>query len=179
MVKSMEYPSGRVAVVLPHGALFRKGKEGKIREQLLKMDILEAVIGLGANIFYGASISACVLIFRSVKKKDKKNKVLFIDASNQVREGRAQNFLEKEHIDRIYGWYRGYADVQDHVKLASLDDIEANDFNLNIPLYVEKKIEDNLPTVKEALKNLKSAFNEAIKVEDKMKDQLEKFGLLK
>ena len=179
MVKSMEYPSGRVAVVLPHGALFRKGKEGKIREQLLKMDILEAVIGLGANIFYGASISACVLIFRSLKKKDKKNKVLFIDASDQVREGRAQNFLEKEHIDRIYGWYRGYEDAQDHVKLASLDDIEANDFNLNISLYVEKKIEDNLPSVKEALKDLKTAFNEAVKAEDKMKEQLKGFGLLK
>ena len=105
--------------------------------------------------------------------------MLFIDASNQVREGRAQNFLEKEHIDRIYGWYRDYADVQDYVKVASLEDIEANDFNLNIPLYVEKKIEDNLPTVKEALKNLKTAFDEATKAEDKMKDQLKEFELLK
>jgi type I restriction enzyme M protein len=179
MVKSMEYPSGRVAVVLPHGALFRKGKEGKIREQLLKMDIVEAVIGLGSNIFYGTQLAACILVFRALKKKDKKGKMLFIDASDQVREGRAQNFLEKEHIDRIYGWYRGYEDVQDHVKLASLTDIEANDFNLNIPLYVEKKIEDNLPTVKAALKDLKTAFNEAVKAEDKMKDQLKEFGLLK
>jgi len=175
----MEYPNGRVAVVLPHGALFRKGKEGTIRKQLLKMDIVEAVIGLGPNIFYGTQLAACILVFRALKKKDKKSKVLFIDASDQVREGRAQNFLEKEHIDRIYGWCRGYEDVQDHVKVASLADIEANDFNLNIPLYVEKKIEDNLPTVKEALKNLKSAFNEATKAEDKMKDQLKEFGLLK
>jgi type I restriction enzyme M protein len=175
----MEYPSGRVAVVLPHGALFRKGKEGKIREQLLKMDLLEAVIGLGANIFYGASISACILIFRALKKKDKKDKVLFIDASDQIREGRAQNFLEKEHIERIYGWYRDYEDVQDHVKLATLSDIEGNDFNLNIPLYVEKKIEDDLPSVKEALKDLKAAFNEAVKAEEKMKEQLKEFGLLK
>lgn len=179
MVKSMEYPNGRVAVVLPHGALFRKGKEGKIREQLLKMDIVEAVIGLGPNIFYGTQLAACILVFRALKKKDKKNKVLFIDASDQVREGRAQNFLEKEHIDRIYGWYHDYEDVQDHVKIASLDDIEANDFNLNIPLYVEKKIEDNLPTVKEALKHLKAAFNEAVKAEEKMKEQLKAFGLLK
>jgi len=104
---------------------------------------------------------------------------LFINASDQIREGRAQNFLEKEHIDRIYCWYRGYEDAQDHVKLASLADIEANDFNLNIPLYVEKKIEDNLPTVKAALKDLKTAFNEAVKAEDKMKEQLKEFGLLK
>ena len=179
MVKSMEYPNGRVGVVLPHGALFRKGKEGKIREQLLKMDIIEAVIGLGPNIFYGASISACILVFRAFKKKDKKNKVLFIDASDQVLVGRAQNYLEKEHIERIYKWYRDYKDVQDHAKVAGLEQIETNDFNLNIPLYVEKKIEDNLPSVEEALKSLKQAFKDAVKAEDKMKDKLKEFGLLK
>ncbi|MCF8360928.1 MAG: SAM-dependent methyltransferase, partial [Prolixibacteraceae bacterium] len=179
MVKSMEYPNGRVAVVLPHGALFRKGKEGKIREQLLKMDIVEAVIGLGSNIFYGAAISACILVFRALKKKDKKGKVLFIDASDQVRVGRAQNYLETEHIERIYKWYRDYKDVQDHAKVAELEQIETNDFNLNIPLYVEKKIEDNLPSVEEALKDLKSAFKDAIKAEDKMKEKLKEFGLLK
>ena len=178
MVKSMEYPNGRVAVVL-RMALFRKGKEGKIREQLLKMDVVEAVIGLGPNIFYGSSLAPCILVFRAMKKKDKKNKLLFIDASNQVRVGRAQNFLDKEHIDRIYGWYRDHKDVQDHAKVATLDEIEANDFNLNIPLYVEKKVEDNLPTVKDALKSLKAAFQEAVKAEDKMKEKLKEFGLLK
>jgi len=179
MVKSMEYPHGRVAVVLPHGALFRKGKEGSIRKQLLKMDIIEAVIGLGPNIFYGASISACILVFQAMKKKDKKNKVLFIDASDQIREGRAQNFLEKEHIDRIYGWYKNYEDVQDHVKLASLDNIEENEFNLHIPLYVEKKVKNNLPTTKEAFKIFETTFNEAVKAEGKIIKQLEEFGLLK
>jgi len=178
MVKSMEYPNGRVGVVLPHGALFRKGKEGKIREQLLKMDIIEAVIGLGPNIFYGAAISACILVFRALKKKDKKNKVLFIDASDQVRVGRAQNYLEKEHIERIYRWYRDHEDVQDHVKVADLEQVETNDFNLNIPLYVEKRIEDNLPSVEEALKGLKQAFEDAVKAEDKMRDKLKEFGLL-
>jgi type I restriction enzyme M protein len=179
MVKSMEYPNGRLAVVLPHGALFRKGKEGKIRKQLLKMDIVEAVIGLGPNIFYGASISACILVFRLLKKKDKKNKVLFIDASNQVRIGRAQNYLEKNHIELIYKWYLDYKDIQDHVKVANLEQIEANSFSLHIPLYVEKKIVDNLPSVEEALKSLKQAFEDAIKAEDKMKEKLKEFGLLK
>jgi len=179
MVKSMEYPNGRVAVVLPHGALFRKGKEGKIREQLLKMDIIEAVIGLGANIFYGAAISACILVFRAFKKKDKKNKVLFINAVDQVRVGRAQNYLENEHIERIYKWYRDYKDVQCNAKVVEMEQIESNDFNLNISLYVEKKIEDNLPSVEDALKNLKIALNDAMKAEDKMKEKLKEFGLLK
>ncbi len=179
MVKSMEYPNGRVGVVLPHAALFRKGKEREIRKQLLKMDVVEAVVGLGSNIFYGTQLAACILVFRALKKKDMKSKILFIDASDQVREGRAQNFLEKEHIERIYDWYCGFEYVQDHAKVATLDDIEANDFNLYIPLYVEKKIEDNLPSVKEALKSLRTVFNEAVKAEDKMKEQFKKFGLLK
>ncbi|MCB9720065.1 MAG: N-6 DNA methylase [Candidatus Omnitrophica bacterium] len=179
MIKSMQYPSGRVAVVLPHGALFRKGKEGKIREQLLKLDIVEAVIGLGPNIFYGTQLAACVLVFRALKKKSKKGQVLFIDASDQVRVGRAQNYLEKEHIVRIYKWYRDYKDVQEYTKVVELEQIEANGFNLNIPLYVEKKIEDDLPTVKEALKQLRVAFNDAVRAEDKMKEKLKEFGLLK
>ena len=105
--------------------------------------------------------------------------MLFIDASDQVRVGRAQNYLEKEHIERIYKWYRDYKDVQDHARVAGLEQIEANDFNLNIPLYVEKKIENNLPSVEEALKNLKQAFEDAVKAEDKMRDKLKEFGLLK
>jgi len=179
MVKSMEYPNGRVAVVLPRGALFRKGKEGKIREQLLKLDIVEAVVGLGPNIFYGTQLAACILVFKALKKKNKKGKVFFIDASDQVRVGRAQNYLETEHIERIYIWYRDNKDVQNHAKVVELGQIEVNDFNLNIPLYVEKKIEDNLPTVNEALVSLKQAYKEAIKAEDKMKDKLKGFGLLK
>ena len=119
------------------------------------------------------------MVFRALKKKDRKNKTLFINAANQVRVGRAQNFLEKEHVERIYKWYRDYQDVPDHVKVATLGEIETNDFSLNIPLYVEKKIEDNLPTVKEALRNLKISFNEATKAEDRMKEQLKEFGLLK
>ncbi|MDP8299187.1 MAG: class I SAM-dependent DNA methyltransferase [Candidatus Tantalella remota] len=179
MVKSMEYPNGRVAVILPPGVLFRKGKEGKIREQLLKMDLIEAVIGLGPNIFYGTPLSACVLVFRALKKIEKKNKVFFIDASDQMRVGRAQNYLEKGHIECIYKWYREYRDVQNYSKVIDIKQMKLNDFNLNIPLYVEKKIEDNLPSVSEALENLKMAFDDAIKAEDKMKGNLKKFGLLK
>jgi len=95
MIASMDPITGRMAVVLPHGVLFRKGREGKIREAILKDDLLESVIGLGANIFYGTSLAACLLIFNKQKPKDRLGKVLFIDASDQVREGRAQNYLEK------------------------------------------------------------------------------------
>ena len=174
MIKSMN-STGRMTVVLPHGALFRKGAEGRIREALLKQDLLEAVIGLGSNIFYGTQLAACVLVFKQNKAADRKRKVLFIDGSDQIRVGRAQNFLESEHVKQIFDWYRGFQDVENYVKVATLEDILENDFNLNIPLYVEKIIEDNLPSVEEALADLKKAWEESQKAEEKFKNVLSKF----
>ena len=178
MVKSMTYPHGRIAVVLPHGALFRKGKEGQIRKKLLEMDVLEAVIGLGSNIFYGASLAACILVFRANKSNEKEKKVLFIDAVDQVRIGRAQNYLDAEHIEKIFKWYADFKNVENHAFVATLKDIKNNDFNLNIPLYVEKKVENNLPTVKEATENLKEALESTWQAEEKLKKLLKEFSLL-
>jgi len=177
MIKSMKAKTGRMAVVLPHGALFRKGAEGRIRQTLLEMDLLEAVIGLGQNIFYGTQLAACVMIFRTKKPAKRKNKVLFIDASDQIRSGRAQNFLEPEHVTRIYDWYRKFKDIENHVKIASIKDIGENDFNLNIPLYVEKIIDDDLPSVEEALADLKTAWKTSQKAEAHLKKKLKEFGV--
>lgn len=174
MIKSMN-STGRMTVVLPHGALFRKGAEGKIREALLKQDMLEAVIGLGANIFYGTQLAACVMIFKQQKDDFRKDKVLFIDASEQVRVGRAQNYLEPEHVKQIFDWYAAFEDVENYVKVVSMEDLEENAFNLNIPLYVEKIIEDNLPSVEEALSDLKNAWNASLKAEEKFTHILMKF----
>lgn len=174
MVKSMN-STGRMAVVLPHGALFRKGAEGKIRQALLEMDLLEAVIGLGPNVFYGTQLAACVMVFKQNKETEKKRKVLFIDASEQIRVGRAQNYLEREHVQKIFAWYRDYADVENYVKVASVYDLKENDFNLNIPLYVEKIIEDDLPTVAEAMADLKQAWQESLDAEEKFKAVLKGF----
>ncbi len=175
MIKSMDDASGRVAVVLPHGALFRKNAEAKIREEILKKDWLEAVIGLGDNIFYGATLSACILVFRAKKEPKRRKKVLFIDAADQVRKGRAQNTLESEHIDTIYHWYQDFQNVKNHVQVATFDDIEANAFNLNIPLYVEKEIEDNLPSLDEAKAQLKTAVEEAWTAEERFVQLLTEF----
>lgn len=175
MIKSMKSKTGRMAVVLPHGALFRKGAEGRIRQALLEQDLLEAVIGLGSNIFYGTQLAACVLVFKQNKSADKKKKVLFIDASDQIRTGRAQNYLEEEHVKQIFDWYEDYADVENYVKIATHDDLAENEYNLNIPLYVEKIIEDNLPSVEEALADLKTAWKESLEAEKKFKNILQKF----
>ena len=167
--------TGRMTVVLPHGALFRKGAEGRIREELIGQDMLEAVIGLGPNIFYGTQLAACVMVFKQNKDVDKKGKVLFIDASYQVRVGRAQNYLEPEHVKQIYSWYKAFSNVGNYVKVAAMDELKENDFNLNIPLYVEKVIEDNLPSVDEALADLKTAWEASLKAEEKFKTILQEF----
>jgi type I restriction enzyme M protein len=174
MIKSMN-STGRMTVVLPHGALFRKGSEGRIREDLLKQELLEAVIGLGANIFYGTQIAACVMIFKQNKSSEKKGKVLFIDGSDQVRVGRAQNFLEAEHVKQLFDWYTNFKEVENFAKVVTLKDIAENEFNLNIPLYVEKVIEDNLPSVDVALKDLKFAWEESLETEEKFKKILNQF----
>lgn len=174
MVKSMN-STGRMTVVLPHGALFRKGAEGKIRKALLEQDLLEAVIGLGPNVFYGTQLAACVMVFKQNKEAKKKKKVLFIDASDQVRTGRAQNYLEPHHVKQIHDWYSAYKDVENYVKVSTFKDLEENDFNLNIPLYVEKVIEDDLPTVEEAMADLKKVWDDSLKAEKKFKTILERF----
>ena len=174
MVKSMN-STGRMAVVLPHGALFRKGAEGKIRKALLEQDVLEAVIGLGPNIFYGTPLAPCVLLFRQNKTNEKKGKVLFVDASDKIRVGQAQNFLDQNHVQQIYGWFQGYSDVENYVKIATLDELKENNFDLKVSLYVEKIIEDNLPSVEEAMADLKQAWQASMEAEEKFKTVLEKF----
>jgi type I restriction enzyme M protein len=115
------------------------------------------------------------MVFKQNKEEAKKGKVLFIDAADQVRVGRAQNFLEPEHVKQIFEWYQAFQDVENYVKVASKEDLEENGYNLNIPLYVEKIIEDNLPSVEEALADLKTAWNESLKAEEKFKTILKEF----
>jgi type I restriction enzyme M protein len=178
MIKSMAAKTGRMAVVLPHGALFRMAAEGKIRWKILEMDILDAVIGLGPNLFYGTGLAACVMIFRSRKPKDHRQRVLFIDGSNQFKKGRTQNELLPQHGDQINAWYRGYKDVPGAARIVSLDDIRANDFNLNIPRYVEPVVAEETMTVEQAITNLKSSLKAAYAAEDRLGELLKKAGLM-
>jgi type I restriction enzyme M protein len=179
MIKSMAGTTGRMAVVLPHGALFRMGKEGEMRKRILQMDLLEAVIGLGPNLFYGTGLAACVLVFRQRKKKERKKKVLIVDASRDFKTGRAQNELLPEHVERIHGWYRDYKDVEGVARLVTLDDIAANDHNLNIPRYVAPKEERQTPTVEEAMTQLRDSASAAFAAEDRLIRVLKKEGFLK
>jgi len=178
MIKSMASKTGRMAVVLPHGVLFRGGKEAEIRSKLLEMDILEAVIGLGPNLFYGATLAACILIFRMSKKPKRKKKVLFIDASREFKAGRAQNELLPEHVDRIYEWYERFTDIEGVSKVVSIEDIRANEYNMTIARYVEAVVHEETISMEEAIVNLRRSLDEAYAAEDRLKQLLEKAGLI-
>ncbi len=178
MIRSMAPATGRMAVVLPHGALFRMGKEGEIRKKILQMDLLEAVVGLGPNLFYGTGLAACILVFRHRKSRDRKNRVLIVDASREFKRGRAQNELLPEHVERIFGWYHGYKDVEGVVRVVTLDEVAANDWNLNIPRYVEPRSVQELLTVEEAMKRLKESVQAAFAAEDKLIAILKGEGLV-
>ena len=128
--------NGTMAIVLPHGALFRGGAEQHIRKYLIEnKNFLDAVIGLPANIFYGTSIPTCIMVFK--KCRENPNDVLFIDASNDFEKVKTQNILSNEHIDKIIKHYRDRKETEKYSKKATLEDIAANDHNLNIPRYVD------------------------------------------
>lgn len=178
MIRSMAPKTGRMAVVLPHGSLFRMGAEGAIRKKILGMDLLEAVIGLGPNLFYGTGLAACILVFRQRKPKERKNKVLILDAAKEFKAGRAQNELSPEHVQRIYGWVRDFADVEGVARVVTLEEIAANDHNLNIPRFVEPKVEQDIVTVEEAQKRLQQTALAAFAAEDRLVELLKREGLL-
>ncbi|KQZ68289.1 DNA methylase [Rhodanobacter sp. Root561] len=178
MVKSMADVTGRMAVVLPQGALFRKGAEGSIRQKLLEMDLIEAVIGLAPNLFYGTGLAACILVLRKRKPAMHKKKVLIADASRLFRRGRAQNYLEPEHATDILSWYRGFADVQDAARVVSLDEIKAEDWTLNISRYVQPPLQEDIPPLREAVAAFKDALTRCREAERQLEKTLTTGGWL-
>ncbi|MFV0499171.1 MAG: type I restriction-modification system subunit M [Bacilli bacterium] len=127
---------GTMAIVLPHGVLFRGGAEGKIRKNIIDNNLLDAVIGLPTNLFYGTSIPTCVLVLKGKDAKKTKD-ILFIDASNDFEKGKNKNKLSVENINKIMDTYKNREDVEKYAHLADLEEIKENDYNLNIPRYVD------------------------------------------
>lgn len=179
MVASMAARKGRMAVVLPQGALFRKGAEGKIRQKLLQKDLIEAVIGLAPNIFYGTGLAPAIVVLRRTKPAVRKGKVLIVDASSLFRKGRAQNFLDPEHARQIVEWVQAFQNVEDRAKVVGLDDIQSEDWTLNISRYVLPPVGEEIPPLPEAVAAFKSALVEARAAEDRLREVLTNGGWLK
>jgi len=178
MVSSMAFGSGRMAVVLPQGALFRGGVEGKIRKYLLEHDFIETVIGLAPNLFYGTGLAACILILRRRKAPEQQKKVLIVDASELYRKGRAQNFLEPEHTAEILGWVQKFEDVKDRTRVVELDEIQEEDWTLNISRYVLPPIGEDIPPLNEAIADFKSALSRVKEAEENLRTVMTEGGWL-
>lgn len=142
MVCSMDEDDGRCAVVLPQGALFHGGKEGKIREQLVKSDKLECVIALAGGVFYSTGVSACILLVNNKKPNAHKGRVCVIDASSIFTAQRAQNIISAENAEEIFGLFQAYEPVIEKCAIASLSDIAEEGYTLSASSYVERKREE-------------------------------------
>jgi type I restriction enzyme M protein len=140
ILRSLDPRSGRCAILFPHGVLFRN-EEAEMRQKLVQSDLLECVIGLGANLFYNSPMEACIVICRTTKTEARRGKVLFIDAVHEVARERALSFLTSEHQDRIVNAYQAFSDEPGFATVASTTDILSNDGNLSIPHYVKRSAE--------------------------------------
>lgn len=176
--------NGRMAVVLPHGVLFRGAAESRIRTQLLKENRIEAIIGLATNLFYGTGIPACILVLRKQRPSDHQNHVLIINAEAIYTKGRAQNTLSVVQADQIYHLYQSQEqqgpnkseEIEGVARWVNLTEIEENDFNLNIARYVQKPLAEETITVEEALLDFKHKLAALEQAEQELEDLLFKEG---
>lgn len=166
---------GTMAIVLPHGVLFRGAAEGKIRQTLIEKNYLDTVIGLPANLFYGTSIPTTILVY----KKNRKNKdILFIDASNDFEKGKNQNTLSEENIKKIIETFDNRTDVDKYAHVATIDEIRENDFNLNIPRYVDTFEEEEPIDLNEVQQQIAQDDKEIAELEEEIRKQFELLGIL-
>jgi type I restriction enzyme M protein len=165
---------GKAGVILPHGVLFRGSSERKIRKQLLDENLLKAVVGLPANLFYGTGIPASILIFD--KNKGDNTEILFIDASSEFENGKNQNRLRDEDVDKIYNTFSDWKTVDKYSHIATLEEIKENDYNLNIPRYVDTFVEEEPVDIIETQKEIVELKKKLNEVESQMEVYLKEMG---
>ena len=178
MISSMSSGNGRMAVVVPLGALFRGQSEGRIRTAILDMDIIDTVIELGSNLFYGTNIPACIVVARSRKPKNRKNSVQFINASDLFLSGRNQNTLENKHIEHIIDLYQNHDEVDLFSRIVPNDVIRANNADLSPSKYVTKHVTETLISVDEAMSALRTAAEAVKQSEQRVLQMLTNWNLL-
>lgn len=168
--------TGTMAIVLPHGVLFRGSSEGKIRKNIIDENLLDAVIGIPANLFYGTSIPTCILVFQGRDARENSKDILFIDASKEFTKEKNQNKLTAENINKIIDTYKNRVDVDKYAHVATYDEIVENDYNLNIPRYVDTFEEEEvipLPDVMKELNDVRQEIEKTSKELFELLDQLE------
>ena len=166
--------NGTMAVVLPHGVLFRGASEGVIRKHLIEKNLLDSVIGLPANIFFGTSIPTVILVF---KKNRENNDILFIDASNEFEKGKNQNNLTDENVEKIVNTFVNREVIDKYSYVASMDEIKENDYNLNIPRYVDTFEEEESIDLVAVSERIKDIDKEIAKLDEELAIYLRELGL--
>lgn len=179
MIETALEKEGRVAVVVPHGVLFRGAAEGRIRQKMIEENLLDAVIGLPGNLFPTTNIPVAILVFdrsreRPGNAEPQLGNVLFIDASREFVSGKNQNTLSAEHLDKIIGTYKERKEVDKYAHVAEFAEIRENDFNLNIPRYVdtfEEEDEIDIDAVQAEIDKLEQELAEVrVKMAEKLKE---------
>ena len=178
MMASMNPVSGRMAVVMPLGVLFRGGREAAIRTRLLQGDLVEAVIELQQNLFYGTGIAACILVIRMDKGEADRGKVRFINAGGIYTKGRGQNTLTPEQADEIFALYRDREDRAGLSRTVSIEEIHAAGYTLKLGQYLQAEQVQDTMTVDEALSELHSRLAAQQVTEDRLEGLLRKAGYL-
>lgn len=168
--------NGTMGIVLPHGVLFRGAAEGIIRKYLVgEKNYLDAVIGLPANIFYGTSIPTVILIFKKCRSEDQD--ILFIDASKEFEKVKNQNKLREEDIEKIVNTYANREEIEKYSHRATLDEIKENDFNLNIPRYVDTFEEEEPVILEDVIKELKQINEDMKEIDAEIKKYCDELGI--
>ena len=168
---------GTMACVAPHGVLFRGNAEGKIRQFLIETkNYIDAIIGLPANIFYGTSIPTCILVLKKCREED--DNILFIDASKEFEKVKTQNKLRPEHIEKIVSTYRERKEIERYSHLASLDEVRENDYNLNIPRYVDTFEEEEPIDIQAVMADIKKLEAERAELDKEIEGYLKELGIV-
>jgi type I restriction enzyme M protein len=174
MIETTVADTGKVGVIVPLGVLFRGGAEGRIRQKIIVENLLEAVVGLPANLFYGTGIPAAILIFNRGKKT---TDVLFIDASREYEDAKNQSKLRPQDIEKIVDAYKKFETVEKYACRATYEQVKENDFNLNIPRYVDRFEEEEEVDIRATQNELERLEAELAEVREEMKRHLEELGI--
>ena len=169
---------GQVAVICSQGVLFRGNEEARIRENMIKEDIIEGVIALPPKLFYGTGIPGCVLILNKNKPKERKNKIIFIHAAKDYQEGKVRNLLREQDIEKIVKSFKDYKDLKGYCHIANIEELKENEFNLNVPRYVDiSELEEDID-IQETIDELKKLEKERLEIENQVKDNLKELGFV-
>jgi type I restriction enzyme M protein len=170
--------TGQVAVICSQGVLFRGNDETRIRENMIKEDIIEAVIALPPKLFYGTGIPGCILVLNKKKSKERKNKIIFIHAAKDYQEGKVRNLLREQDLEKIGRAFKKYKDIEKYCRIVDFEELKENEFNLNVPRYVDTSTLDEEIDIQKTIDGLIKMEHERMELANLVKKDLKELGFM-